>query len=358
MLSQNKEVLCTYHYDALDRLIGLNSVTQDTLQRFYCKSRLATEIQGLVHCSIVQQGDLLLAQHKRLGDALETALLATDQQRSVKHTVGERPLPIVYSPYGHRRAESGLTSLLGFNGERPDVITGHYLLGNGHRAFNPVLMRFNSPDIFSPFGSGGVNCYGYCSGDPVNKMDPTGNTWFLLTTKELAASSIPVRVFEKQYSSMFLYSVMKDSLVDTILKKKHNLSSKVMRRVSAESNAGKKLSQWRSPPRTPETIVASNSFEKIDLLGESPTMKVYKQRLSSELEAYGFESAMTNKTFDRLYHHNGKQRLVTDDLKAAFKAQHEHNRAVGKEPVETISPFGTKMYSDAREILRIREGRN
>jgi hypothetical protein len=87
-------------------------------------------------------------------------------------------------------------------------------------------------------------------------------------------------------------------------------------------------------------------------------MKVYKQRLSSELEAYGFESAMTNKTFDRLYHHNGKQRLVTDDLKAAFKAQHEHNRAVGKEPVETISPFGTKMYSDAREILRIREGRN
>ncbi|NWL20075.1 RHS repeat-associated core domain-containing protein [Pseudomonas umsongensis] len=185
MLSQNKEVLCTYHYDALDRLIGLNSVTQDTLQRFYCKSRLATEIQGLVHCSIVQQGDLLLAQHKRLGDALETALLATDQQRSVKHTVGERPLPIVYSPYGHRRAESGLTSLLGFNGERPDVITGHYLLGNGHRAFNPVLMRFNSPDSLSPFGKGGLNAYSYCSGDPVNRSDPSGRKWFSKTTKAL-----------------------------------------------------------------------------------------------------------------------------------------------------------------------------
>ncbi|EGH35731.1 hypothetical protein PSYJA_44541, partial [Pseudomonas syringae pv. japonica str. M301072] len=39
-------------------------------------------------------------------------------------------------------------------------MTGHYLLGNGYRAFNPVLMRFNSPDSLSPFGEGGVNAYG------------------------------------------------------------------------------------------------------------------------------------------------------------------------------------------------------
>ncbi|WP_443217046.1 RHS repeat-associated core domain-containing protein [Pseudomonas sp. GM78] len=82
---------------------------------------------------------------------------------------------MAYSPYGHRSAESGLLSLLGFNGERPDPVTGHYLLGNGYRAFNPVLMRFNSPDSSSPFGEGGPNTYMYCSGDPVNFADPTGH---------------------------------------------------------------------------------------------------------------------------------------------------------------------------------------
>uniref|UniRef100_UPI00214AE743 RHS repeat-associated core domain-containing protein n=1 Tax=Pseudomonas sp. UMAB-08 TaxID=1365375 RepID=UPI00214AE743 len=61
------------------------------------------------------------------------------------------------------------------NGEPPDPVTGHYLLGNGYRAFNPALMRFNSPDSVSPFGEGGLNGYAYCGGDPVNRADPTGH---------------------------------------------------------------------------------------------------------------------------------------------------------------------------------------
>lgn len=182
MPSKNEEVLCTYHYDPLDSLIGLNSAKPDALQRFYCKSRLATEIQGLARCSIVQQADLLLAQQKRLGDTLATALLSIDQQRSVMDTVGGNSLPIAYSPYGNRRPESGLTSLLGFNGERLDTITGRYLLGNGYRAFNPVLMRFNSHDSLSPFGKGGLNSYAYCLGDPINRSDKTGEASFLWMT--------------------------------------------------------------------------------------------------------------------------------------------------------------------------------
>jgi RHS repeat-associated protein len=66
-------------------------------------------------------------------------------------------------------------SLLGFAGERPDLVTGHYPLGNGYRSYNPVLMRFNQPDSLSPFGEGGVNAYAYCQGDPVNRSDPTGH---------------------------------------------------------------------------------------------------------------------------------------------------------------------------------------
>lgn len=168
---------CRYSYDPLDRLISQLQPDVPAHQRFYCKSRLATEIQGATRHSIFQNDDLLLAQQQREGDALDTTLLATDLQRSVLHTVnkGLQPPPIAYSPYGHRPALNGLLSLLGFNGERLDPVTGHYLLGNGYRAFNPHLMRFNSPDNLSPFGKGGLNTYAYCLGDPINRYDPNGH---------------------------------------------------------------------------------------------------------------------------------------------------------------------------------------
>jgi len=106
----------------------------------------------------------------------KTMLLATDQQQSVLNTLdGNEPRSTAYTPYGHRSPENGLLSLIGFNGEPPDALTGHYHLGNGYRQFNPVLMRFNSPDSWSPFGEGGLNAYAYCGGDPRNRTDPTGH---------------------------------------------------------------------------------------------------------------------------------------------------------------------------------------
>jgi RHS repeat-associated protein len=173
-------LLCHYHYDPLDRLVDCMPAAQATTRRFYLKDRLATEIQGVVQRSIMQHDDQLLAQQQqqqqqRQSSVVETHLLASDQQRSVLNVLAVAPPhPIAYTPYGHRRAENGFLSLLGFNGERPDPVTGCYLLGNGYRAFNPVLMRFNSPDSWSPFGDGGLNAYAYCVGDPVNRMDPTG----------------------------------------------------------------------------------------------------------------------------------------------------------------------------------------
>ncbi|EJN18583.1 RHS repeat-associated core domain protein-containing protein [Pseudomonas sp. GM78] len=186
MPSSHQSLICQYRYDALDRLINHAPTNEAQHQRFYCKSRLATEIQGALCHSFVQNGELLLAQQQRSGDALDTTLLATDQQRSVLRVVSkadQQPKSIDYSPYGHRGAENGLLSLLGFNGERPDPVTGHYLLGNGYRACNPVLIRFNSPDRLSPFEQGGLNSYAYCWGDPINLDDPTGRSpWGRLTT--------------------------------------------------------------------------------------------------------------------------------------------------------------------------------
>ena len=169
-------ILCRYHYDPLDRVIVISSSSDAISQRFYCKNRLTTEIQGSNPHSVFQQGKWLLAQHWCQGNTFATTLLATDQQRSVLLSISARHVhPITYSPYGHRHVDSSPLSLLGFNGERPDPETGHYLLGNGYRAFNPALMRFNSPDNLSPFGKGGLNPYTYCLGDPINSADPTGH---------------------------------------------------------------------------------------------------------------------------------------------------------------------------------------
>jgi RHS repeat-associated protein len=120
----------------------------------------------------MQFDDHVLAEQR----AAETVLPATDLQRSVLKSVDARGQhDIAYSPYGHRPSGSDVFSLLGYTGERPDPVTGHYPLGNGYRSYNPVLMRFNQPDSLSPFGEGGVNAYAYCQGDPVNRSDPTGH---------------------------------------------------------------------------------------------------------------------------------------------------------------------------------------
>lgn len=169
-------LLCIYRYDPLDRLTHHAVATHTPIQRFYCKSRLATEIDGVINRSIVQHADQLLALTETQGNLRQATLLATDQQRSVLQAIAcNESQSHAYSPYGNRTIGNGLLSLLGFNGERPDPVTGHYLLGNGYRAFNPVLMRFNSPDNLSPFGKGGLNPYAYCHGDPVNQSDPTGH---------------------------------------------------------------------------------------------------------------------------------------------------------------------------------------
>lgn len=77
-----------------------------------------------------------------------------------------------YSAYGY--LQKGSDAALGFNGERADKVLQGYALGNGHRLYSPALMRFFSPDKLSPFDAGGMNAYGYCKGDPVNLVDPTG----------------------------------------------------------------------------------------------------------------------------------------------------------------------------------------
>ena len=129
-----KTVLCSYHYDPMNRLTGTAPALQSGSLRFYCQSRIATEFQGSTQHSIMQHGDQLLAQQTHQADQHISTLLATDLQRSVLQTTnGAEQQTIAYTPFGHHANENTNTHLLGFNGERADSVTWHYLLGNGYR---------------------------------------------------------------------------------------------------------------------------------------------------------------------------------------------------------------------------------
>lgn len=191
-------LLSRYQYDPLDRLRGAHGA-----QRFYNKTRLATVIEDKRNTCFFEHDAQPLAL-QRSGTAADTTLLATDAQASVLSSLPSSANPSVhhYTPYGHRALVSSLPSVPGFNGEQPDPLTGHYLLGQGYRAFNPVLMRFNSPDNLSPFGQGGLNAYAYCAGDPVNRADATGHFWqHLISAWKGFQNRVGLRVPSRQRQS-------------------------------------------------------------------------------------------------------------------------------------------------------------
>ncbi|WP_122583461.1 RHS repeat-associated core domain-containing protein [Pseudomonas viridiflava] len=164
---------CLYRYDPLDRLATRALLAEAISKVFYKADVLVTETQGGVQRSFVHHDRRPLAQQTLVGTSVDTLLTAADQQHSVLSALSAaQQQAIAYSPHGHR---APLNHLPGFNGEQPDPVTGHYLLGNGYRAYNPVLMRFNGADSLSPFGKGGLNAYAYCAGDPVNRNDPSGH---------------------------------------------------------------------------------------------------------------------------------------------------------------------------------------
>uniref|UniRef100_UPI0036DDDA81 RHS repeat-associated core domain-containing protein n=1 Tax=Photorhabdus sp. RM322S TaxID=3342825 RepID=UPI0036DDDA81 len=175
-----------YGYDAFDRLAWQQGDDTRLLHRlYYDNSTLTNEWVGAPGQN--QQADTVIrylgtvAQTMLESRGEETLLLGTDQKQSVMAVCRETLTDQTYTPYGLNRPSDSAKSraVKGYNGERCDPITGTTHLGNGYRAYNPVLMRFHCPDSWSPFGKGGLNPYAYCGGDPVNHADPSGhvNWW-------------------------------------------------------------------------------------------------------------------------------------------------------------------------------------
>jgi len=339
--------ICHYRYDALDRLIGHTLTDEPQLQRFYSKNRLATEIQDAVKHSIVQHGDVLLAQQRFENDAFNTSLLATDQQRSVTQTLNadHSIQSIAYSPYGHRLPANGMCSLLGFNGERPDPVTGYYLLGNGYRAFNPVLMRFNSPDSWTPFGKGGFNSYAYCSGDPINNSDPSGHIKLPGFLKPII-SLLPERVISKQ-DIAYLFPASPPIVLDMQMSMAY-----VTRPIDVGQPTGL---PWRSAPQrlpfihqSPQIVVAGvhNPLS----LGELSMRTVI--RMPNVLEGYASGSAIPGRTQTQI-------RNAFERSQAMSRAHWElHNNGITERTISNVRETVNALRDQAGTMNNIRNTGN
>ncbi|MEN5037383.1 RHS repeat-associated core domain-containing protein [Pseudomonas sp. TWI929] len=121
----------------------------------------------------------------------QAALYATDIQGSVLRCIGRNSSSLMhYMVYGWD-SQTAAAPVLRFSSQRKGTLTGHYLLGDGYRAFIPTLMRFNAPDSLSPFAQGGLNTYSYCGGDPVNRNDSTGHSWWSWLRPRVPRSAHP-----------------------------------------------------------------------------------------------------------------------------------------------------------------------
>jgi RHS repeat-associated protein len=110
------------------------------------------------------------ASHKRLiTDHLGSVRLVIDTSTGA---VLDR---IDYDAFGVVTSAGTPSVPFGFAGGLYDAATG--LVRFGARDYDPVTGRWTAKDPIG-FGGGDANLYGYTLGDPVNRIDPTGN-WYI-----------------------------------------------------------------------------------------------------------------------------------------------------------------------------------
>ncbi|MNH08192.1 hypothetical protein D3C81_785160 [compost metagenome] len=179
-----------------------------------------------------------------------------------------------YTAYGHSWGMPGL--LLGFNGEQRNGLLHGYALGNGHRFYSPVLMRFYSPDRLSPFEKGGLNAYCYCEGDPLNNSDPTGRVKTGLTA-EFKRLKIP-KVFKSGVKIYFKKNPDKTSYHLGIGEAGYSIDKAAdgQYRVSNISGLGATLEQLQKTSALSAGLSAENAYLKAEnsrLVNEVQTLE-------------------------------------------------------------------------------------
>ncbi|MFF5867184.1 RHS repeat-associated core domain-containing protein [Pseudomonas sp. NPDC012596] len=142
------------------------------MKMFYQQNAVQTVLHPDGDTTLLRALDTPLAEHCS-GARSQSLVLGCDQQGSPMNVMSANASRTGrYTPYG---LETTLPSATGFTGQLKAWSLPGYFLGSGYRFFNTVLMRFHSPDSFSPFAAGGINAYMYCGGDPINRIDPSGH---------------------------------------------------------------------------------------------------------------------------------------------------------------------------------------
>ncbi len=229
----------------------------------------------------------------------QVVLLGTDVQGSVLQALdGHGSQSFGYSPYGHRPPAN---TFLGFNGERPDPVTGHYWLGNGYRAFNPVLMRFNQPDSLSPFGRGGLNAYAYCSGDPVNRNDPSGHAPLsrVLGMRLSPFEKLPGEMHELIFKHLSKDELLNVSLTSSTMNNRVLGVSKTAKVDATDPEALLKIKQdlqGRRPDVLPARLKRDKSYKNtFEQAGRIQEEKMIEQRSVSEGNIQSFLDSVADK---------------------------------------------------------------
>lgn len=169
-------ILATYYYDAMDRMVRQFAQDGNNTQLYYREGNVVSQYNASIAASddFIKVDNTILARTDSsnsqlyLADFKGTPLSRLDSQSQVVTDTA-------FTAFGET-SDSALPAWSpAFNGQVRDPLTGYYHLGSGYRAYNPELMRFNTPDSWSPFGVGGINPYVYCRNDPINFVDPTGH---------------------------------------------------------------------------------------------------------------------------------------------------------------------------------------
>lgn len=181
------------------------------LRRFY---------QGQQLCTLLTQDEAwmaLRANRKLISEQLlppgrepYAILPGDDSSGSVICTKNANALVnLAYTPYGYTKERFQSSGRLRFNGQLPEASMNCYLLGS-YRLFSSSLMRFFTPDVWSPFGAGGLNAYAYCENDPLNHSDPSGHG--KVSNKSARPSSPTLKLLKKDTDKLKTYNERKARL--------------------------------------------------------------------------------------------------------------------------------------------------
>ena len=209
-----------------------------------------------------------------------SALLVTDQALSPLTVIdASSRTRVAYSPFGYRTARDH-AALTGFNGQVCEKDIQAYLLGNGYRAFNPLIRRFYSPDSYSPFGAGGYNAYCYAAGDPINHVDPSGHVLeFLGKAWRQLQSGTPWRRPARRASS--LTSVNSAGLAEQIGQR------------SSMSNA-------RRPSSSAESALSSSSSDHLPWEFSTEPRDHTSRRMRSDAHRFQLEETIRHGEYQGL----------------------------------------------------------